>query len=297
VLSIFGSVALDTTRTPFNTEEKILGGAATYASLSASYFVETSLIGIVGTDFPPEYRSILQGKLDLQGLSTKQGNTFHYDSSFDYALSHRTTNKTELNVAADFEPVLPPGYPTPRHLYLANNDPIQNIRLLSKFLSPVITMCDTMEYWIRDKRDQVIRMMSKVEGVVVNDEEARLLCGSANLIKCARMILSFGTKFVIIKKGEHGSILLHNDVLFPTPGYPLEEVVDPTGAGDSFAGGFLGYLAAKNSTDTHTMRQAVIYGNIMGSFAVEDFGVRRLLKLTKEEIELRYNKYLELVRL
>jgi len=297
VLSVFGSVALDTTRTPFNTEERILGGAATYASLSASYFVETSLIGIVGTDFPLEYRSILEAKLDLQGLSTKQGNTFHYDSSFDYALSHRTTNKTELNVAADFEPVLPPGYPTPKYLYLANNDPIQNVQLFSKFLSPMITMCDTMEYWIRDRRDQVIRMMSKFDGVVINDEEARLLCGSANLIKCARTILSFGTKFVIIKKGEHGSILVQDDVMFPTPGYPLEEVVDPTGAGDSFAGGFLGHIAAKNSIDSYTMRQAVIYGNVMGSFAVEDFGVRRLIKLTREEIDLRYKKYLDLVRL
>lgn len=297
MLSVFGSVALDTTRTPFNTEERILGGAATYASLSASYFVETSLIGIVGTDFPLEYRSILEAKLDLQGLSTKQGNTFHYDSSFDYALSHRTTNKTELNVAADFEPVLPPGYPTPKYLYLANNDPIQNVQLFSKFLSPMITMCDTMEYWIRDRRDQVIRMMSKFDGVVINDEEARLLCGSANLIKCARTILSFGTKFVIIKKGEHGSILVQDDVMFPTPGYPLEEVVDPTGAGDSFAGGFLGHIAAKNSIDSYTMRQAVIYGNVMGSFAVEDFGVRRLIKLTREEIDLRYKKYLDLVRL
>lgn len=297
MLSVFGSVALDTTRTPFNTEERILGGAATYASLSASYFVETSLIGIVGTDFPIEYRSILEAKVDLQGLSTKQGNTFHYDSSFDYALSHRTTNKTELNVAADFEPVLPPGYPTPKYLYLANNDPIQNVQLFSKFLSPMITMCDTMEYWIRDRRDQVIRMMSKLDGVVINDEEARLLCGSANLIKCARTILSFGAKFVIIKKGEHGSILVQDDVMFPTPGYPLEEVVDPTGAGDSFAGGFLGHIAAKNSIDSYTMRQAVIYGNVMGSFAVEDFGVRRLLNLTKEEIDSRYHKYLDLVRL
>lgn len=297
MLSVFGSVALDTTRTPFNTEKRILGGAATYASLSASYFVKTSLIGIVGTDFPPEYRSILQAKLDLRGLITKQGSTFHYDSSYDYALSHRTTNKTELNVAADFEPVLPPDYPSPKHLYLANNDPTQNIRLLSNFLSPMITMCDTMEYWIRDRRDQVIKMMSNVDGVVINDEEARLLCGSANLIKCAKTILSFGAKFVIIKKGEHGSILLHDDVLFPTPGYPLEEVVDPTGAGDSFAGGFLGHIAAKNSTDSYTLREAVVYGNVMGSFAVEDFGLRRLLRLTREEIDSRYKKYLDLVRL
>lgn len=138
----------------------------------------------------------------------------------------------------NFDPVLPPGYPSPKHLYLANNDPVQNVRLLSNFLSPTMTMCDTMEYWIRNRRDQVIDMMSSVDGVVINDEEARLLCGSANLIKCARTILSFGTEFVIIKKGEHGSLFLRDNIIFPTPGYPLEEVVDPTGAGDSFAVAF-----------------------------------------------------------
>lgn len=297
MLSVFGSVALDTTRTPFNTQTRILGGAATYASLSACHFVETSLIGIVGSDFPPEYRSILQTKLDMRGLVTKEGNTFHYDSSYDYDLSHRTTNKTELNVAANFDPVLPPGYPSPKHLYLANNDPAQNVQLLSNFLSPTMTMCDTMEYWIRNRRDEVIDMMSSVDGVVINDEEARLLCGSSNLIKCARTILSFGTEFVIIKKGEHGSLFLRDNIIFPTPGYPLEEVVDPTGAGDSFAGGFLGHVASNSSVDSDIMREAVVYGNVMGSFAVEDFGVRRLLSITREDIDLRYKKYRDLVRL
>ena len=233
----------------------------------------------------------------MRGLVTKEGSTFHYDSSYDYDLSHRTTNKTELNVAANFDPVLPPGYPSPKHLYLANNDPVQNVRLLSNFLSPTMTMCDTMEYWIRNRRDQVIDMMSSVDGVVINDEEARLLCGSANLIKCARTILSFGTEFVIIKKGEHGSLFLRDNIIFPTPGYPLEEVVDPTGAGDSFAGGFLGHVASNSSVDSDIMREAVVYGNVMGSFAVEDFGVRRLLNITREDINLRYKKYLDLVRL
>jgi sugar/nucleoside kinase (ribokinase family) len=296
VLSVFGSVALDTTRTPFRTETRVLGGAATYASLSACHFVETSLIGVVGSDFPAEYRHILQTKLDMSGLVTKEGNTFHYDSSFDYDLSHRTTNKTELNVAANFDAVLPSNYPEPNHLYLANNDPLQNVRLLSNFVSPMMTMCDTMEYWIRNKRDQVVNMMSNVNGVVVNDEEARLLCGTSNLVKCAKIILSFGTRFIIIKKGEHGSIFVQDDTIFPTPGYPLEEVVDPTGAGDSFAGGFLGYIAERNMMDIDTMKEAVVYGNVMGSFAVEDFGVKKLLNITREDIELRFKKYLDFVR-
>ena len=297
MLSVFGSVALDTTRTPFKTQTKILGGAATYASLSACHFVKTSLIGIVGSDFPPEYRAILQAKLDVRGLVTKQGKTFHYDSSYDYDLSHRTTNKTDLNVAANFDPVLPSDFPKPKHLYLANNDPVQNVGLLSNFYSPTVTMCDTMEYWIRNRRDKVIDMMGNVDGVVINDEEARLLCGTANLIKCARMILSFGTKFIIIKKGEHGAIFLQDNIVFPTPGYPLEEVVDPTGAGDSFAGGFLGYIAEKERLDSDTMKKAVVYGNVMGSFAVEDFGVSRLVSITRQDIESRYKKYLELVRI
>lgn len=297
MLSVFGSVALDTTRTPFKTQTKILGGAATYASLSACHFVKTSLIGIVGSDFPPEYRAILQAKLDVSGLVTKQGKTFHYDSSYDYDLSHRTTNKTDLNVAANFDPVLPSDFPKPKHLYLANNDPVQNVGLLSNFYSPTVTMCDTMEYWIRNRRDKVIDMMGNVDGVVINDEEARLLCGTANLIKCARMILSFGTKFIIIKKGEHGAIFLQDNIVFPTPGYPLEEVVDPTGAGDSFAGGFLGYIAEKERLDSDTMKKAVVYGNVMGSFAVEDFGVSRLVSITRQDIESRYKKYLELVRI
>jgi cytidine kinase len=289
MITVFGTIALDTTRTPFKTETKIMGGAATYASLSSSIFTATSIVGIVGSDFPVEYRNILEKRVDTKGIITRlNGKTFHYDSSFDYDLSHRTSNKTELNVIADFEPLLPDEYIDSEYVYLANNDPVQNIKILEYFSNPKLIVCDTIEYWILNKRDDVIRMISKVNGVVINDEEARLLCKSSNLIKCAKLIMSWGPDFAIIKKGEHGSLFVNRDIVFPAPAYPMEEIVDPTGAGDSFAGGFMGYIAKQNDTKNSTLKEAVIYGNVMGAFAVEDFGLKKLLVTTNEDVQSRY---------
>jgi sugar/nucleoside kinase (ribokinase family) len=297
MITVFGSIALDTTRTPFKTETKIMGGAATYASLSSSIFTTTSIVGIIGSDFPLEYKNILDNRVDTRGIITKHdGKTFHYDSSFDYDLSHRTSNKTELNVITDFEPVIPDEYINSEYVYLANNDPIQNMKILEYFSNPKLTVCDTIEYWILNKREDIVKMMSKVDGVVINDEEARLLCKTTNLIKCAKLIMSWGPQFIIVKKGEHGSLFLNGDTIFPAPAYPMEEIVDPTGAGDSFAGGFIGYIAKQNKTNIDTMKEAVIYGNVMGAFAVEDFGVKRLLAITKEDVRLRYLKYRNIVK-
>jgi sugar/nucleoside kinase (ribokinase family) len=297
MITVFGSIALDTTRTPFKTETKIMGGAATYASLSSSIFTTTSIVGIIGSDFPLKYKNILDNRVDTRGIITKHdGKTFHYDSSFDYDLSHRTSNKTELNVITDFEPVIPDEYINSEYVYLANNDPIQNMKILEYFSNPKLTVCDTIEYWILNKREDIVKMMSKVDGVVINDEEARLLCKTTNLIKCAKLIMSWGPQFIIVKKGEHGSLFLNGDTIFPAPAYPMEEIVDPTGAGDSFAGGFIGYIAKQNKTNIDTMKEAVIYGNVMGAFAVEDFGVKRLLAITKEDVRLRYLKYRNIVK-
>lgn len=297
MLTVFGTIALDTTRTPFKTETKIMGGAATYASLSSSIFTHTSIVGIVGSDFPSEYRTILDNRLDTRGITTKQGaKTFHYDSSFEHDLSHRISNKTELNVIANFEPMIPDAYVNSEYVYLANNDPIQNMKILEYFSNPKLIVCDTIEYWILNRREDIIKMMSKVNGVVINDEEARLLCNTNNLIKCAKMIMSWGPQFAIIKKGEHGSLLLNNDTIFPAPAYPMEDIMDPTGAGDSFAGGFIGYLARQNDTNINTMKDAMIYGNVMGAFAVEDFGVRKLLAITKEDVQERYQLYRNIVK-
>lgn len=292
MLTVFGTIALDTTRTPFRTEIKIMGGAATFASLSSSFYTHTSIVGVIGFDFPLPYREILDRRMDTKGIITNiYDKTFHYDSTFDYDLSHRTTNKTELNVIANFEPVIPDEYRKSEYIYLANNDPVQNIKLLELFSNPKLTVCDTIEYWILNKREQVIKMMSKVNGVVINDEEARLLCRTSNLIKCAKMIMSWGPQFVAIKKGEHGSLLFMDNDIFPAAAYPMEEIVDPTGAGDAFAGGFIGYLAQQNNLVERTFKEAVVYGNVMGAFAVEDFGVKRLLAITKEDIQKRYERY------
>ncbi len=297
-LTVFGSLALDTTRTPFRTEVDIMGGAATYAALASSKFVETDILGVIGSDFPEKYLDILRSKVGTAGLEIKSGKkTFRYDSSFNYDLSHRTTNKTELNVIAEYEPSVPNQLKTSQFVYLANNDPIQNINLLKQFINPKLVVCDTIEFWIQTKPDAVKKMFGMVHGVIINDQEARMLCGISNLIKCAKEILSWGPEFVIVKKGEHGSVLVRSDMIFVAPAYPLEEIVDPTGAGDSFAGGFMGHLASIETNGVIEFRSAVVYGNVMGSFAVEDFGLNRLLSIDKEEISKRFHLYRTLTQL
>jgi sugar/nucleoside kinase (ribokinase family) len=299
LLSVFGTIALDTTRTPFRTETRILGGAATFAAVSSSFFAPTGVVAVVGSDLPKEYLAALSSKgIDTKGVVIRQGEkTFHYDSSFDYDLSKRTTNLTELNVIANFEPIIPGEYASSDYVYLANNDPKQNIKILKHFKTPKLVVCDTIEFWIDGNRDDVKDMMSLTDGVIINDHEARLLCKENNLSRCARKILSWGPDFAIIKKGENGAIFFDNEShVFPASAYYLDEVVDPTGAGDSFAGGFIGHLARRGDTNFATLKEAVIYGNVMGSFAVEDFGVKRLLSLTLEKIEERFSHYRKLVQ-
>jgi sugar/nucleoside kinase (ribokinase family) len=299
LLTVFGTVALDTTRTPFRTETRILGGAATFASVSSSMFAPTSIVAAVGSDMPAEHIRALSSKgIDTKGIIIIQGSkTFHYDSSFDYDLSNRTTNKTELGVIAGFDPVIPEEYIKSDYVYLANNDPKQNIKILRYFQNPRLVVCDTIEFWINGSRDDVVKMIEMTDGVVINDNEARLLCKEANLAKCAKKIMSWGSKFAIIKKGENGAILFTKEgLVFPAAAFFLDEIVDPTGAGDSFAGGFLGHIARKGVMDFATTKEAVIYGNVMGSFAVEDFGIKRLLSITQDDVENRYGKYCNLVQ-
>ena len=299
MLTVFGTVALDTTRTPFRTETRILGGAATFASVSSSMFTPTSIVAAVGSDMPSEHIRALSSKgIDTKGIITiPEGKTFHYDSSFDYDLSNRITNKTELGVIAGFDPIIPEEYINSDYVYLANNDPQQNIKILRHFQKPRLVVCDTIEFWINGSRDDVIKMIEMTDGVVINDNEARLLCKEANLAKCAKKIMSWGSEFTIIKKGENGAILFTKEgLVFPAAAFFLDEIVDPTGAGDSFAGGFLGHIARKGVTNFTTMKEAVIYGNVMGSFAVEDFGIKRLLSITKDDVDDRYEKYCNLVQ-
>ncbi len=295
MLTVFGSIAYDTIRTPTKTVKNALGGAATYAAISASFFVKPGLIGIVGEDFPKNYQNLLDKFVDSSGVVHAKGKTFRYDGSYDSTLSLRTTNKTELNVLKDFKPVVPEEYRKSEFVYLANNDPVQNTRILKEFDKVRFSMCDTIEFWISSKRSDVIKMMSSVDSVVINDEEAKLLTKTHNLIKAAKQIMKWGTKIVIIKKGEHGSLLFYEDMVFPSPAFSMESIVDPTGAGDSFAGGMIGYLSNKNNTKMSTIREAVVYGNIMGSFAVEKYGVYGITRLKKSSIKKRFDKYKKMV--
>ena len=291
MIVVFGTVALDTTKTPFKTAENILGGSATYCALTSKFFYKTSLISAVGMDFPEDYLKILQQNLDLTGFKKLPGKTFHYDSTFDYDLSKRISNKTELNVIENFKPEVPEEYRNAEFVYVGNNDPKRNLEILQQFNNPKLTACDTIEFWINNRRDDVMKMIKNVDCVILNDDEARMIVKVPTLIKCGKKLLEMGPKFVIIKKGEHGSILFTEDVVFPVPGYPLEEIVDPTGAGDSFAGGFIGHIARKGNLNLGTLKDAMIYGNVMGSFTVEDFGINRLLKLRIADIENRYGEY------
>jgi hypothetical protein len=232
----------------------------------------------------------------LRGLERTNGKTFRYDGSYDETLSHRTTNKTELNVLGNFNPIVPEKYRKSEFVYLANNDPVQNTKIIQEFDRIKFSMCDTIDFWISTKRNDVIKMMRLVNSVVINDEEAKLLTKTQNLIKCAKMIMELGPEYVIIKKGEHGSLLFYEDVVFPSPAFSMENIVDPTGAGDSFAGGMIGYMASKNSTKISTIREAAVYGNIMGSFAVEKYGIGGLSELKKSQIQERFNQYRKMVR-
>jgi len=297
VLTVFGSTALDTIRTPSKVLKDVLGGAATFAGIAASFFVDTGLIAVVGNDFPKKYYNVLSKRLDLQGLVVKDGKTFRYDGSYDNTLSARKTLKTELNVLANFRPVVPESYRKSEYVYLANNDPDQNVAMIKEFDRVRFSMCDTIEYWISTKRASVIKMIKGVNAVVINDEEAKLLTKEYNLIRCARKIMDCGTDYVIIKKGEHGSLLFFEDIIFPSPAFSLETILDPTGAGDSFAGAMIGYLASLNNTALSAIKKAVVYGNVVGSFAVEKYGLDGLLALTKSKIEKRIKHYEKMIQL
>lgn len=296
MLAVFGSAALDTIRTPKKTRRNVLGGAATFAAVSASYFTDTGLIAAVGEDFPKKYHSLLAKYLDLRGLTVGKGRTFRYEGAYDRTLSTRKTLKTELNVMADYRPHVPKEYKKSRFVYLANNDPEQNVSVIGEFDGVKFSMCDTIDFWISTKRNAVIKMIKAVDAVVINDEEARLLTKEANLVKCAKKMMGWGARYVIIKKGEHGSLMFFDDVVFPVAGFALENVADPTGAGDSFAGAMIGYLAGQNSTSMSSIKRAVAYGNVMGSFAVERNGLDGLTGIKKADISRRMRAYRRMLR-
>ncbi len=297
-LVVVGSVAYDGIETPHGKRERTLGGACTYIALSASYFTKTSIVGVVGEDFAPEDRSLLASKgVDLDGLEQVPGKTFFWSGVYSADMNDRTTTQTDLNVFADFEPKLPPPYTRQPYLFLGNIQPSLQRDVQDQMKQPRFVGGDTMNYWIRETRDELLKAIRTWDFLLINDGEARMLSGEHNLLRAAHKILELGPNTLVIKRGEYGAILFRRDTLFMVPGYLLEDVFDPTGAGDCFAGGFTGYLAERGFDlrnghfDVHDLHRAVIYGSVMGSFCCEQFGVERFRNLTRAEIDQRFEAF------
>ncbi len=289
---VFGTVALDSVQTPFGERDDVLGGSGTYAAYTAGFFTEVGLVGIVGEDFPEDYFRILRDQgIDITGVEVVPGKTFRWKGLYEYDMNEAKTLDTQLNTMVDYMPKVPEAYRDYDYILLANDDPEMQIHALEQMHNPGLVICDTMNLWIDIKKQHLKRLFGMVDIVILNDGEARQYTGQPSLIKAATMISSDGPKSVIIKKGEHGALLYTNKGFFAVPGYPLEEIYDPTGAGDSFAGGFVGYLAQNGRLTEENMKKAVVYGSVMASFNVEKFSLERLLTLTPDDIQKRYKEF------
>lgn len=291
-LLVVGSIGFDTVETPFGKAEEVLGGSATYFSTSASYFTDVRLVAVVGEDFPEKYINLLKSRrIDVKGLVKTKGKTFRWKGRYGYELNEAQTIETQLNVFEDFRPKLPEEYRDSAIVFLANIDPDLQSEVLHQMRSPKLVACDTMNYWIEGKAEALKKILKEVDILLINDGEARELASEPNLVKAAQRIISFGPKTVVIKRGEYGVIMFNGGSIFSAPAYPLETVFDPTGAGDSFAGGFLGYLANTNNFSEASMRQAIIFGSVMASYNVEDFSLNRMKSLSYKEIEERFREF------
>jgi sugar/nucleoside kinase (ribokinase family) len=291
-LLVVGSVALDTVKTPFGEGTDILGGSATYFATSASFFTSVALIAVVGEDFPPQHVTFLKSRgIDLTGLERRPGATFRWKGEYSHQLNEAHTLDTKLNVFETFRPKIPDAYRSPDVLFLGNIDPELQLDVLQKVERPSLVACDTMNFWINGKRDALWKVLEQVDVLIINDGEARALGQDPNLVKVARLILSKGPKHLIIKRGEYGVLMFNEKQVFGAPAFPLEDVRDPTGAGDTFAGGFLGFLAATGNRSPEAMKQAIIFGSVMASFTVEAFSLDRLRILDYKEIEARYREF------
>lgn len=298
-LLVVGSLGLDSVSTPFDKVENALGGSATYISLSASYFGgPIELVGVVGSDFPKQYMKTMQDhNVDLEGLQVVEGGkTFRWAGKYHYDLNVRDTLLTELNVFEKFDPIIPVNFKKSKYICLGNIDPVLQSKVLDQMDDPQFIVCDTMNFWIEGKKEELLKLLKRVDVLIINDSEARLLAQEPNLIRAAKKIRGLGPKILIIKKGEHGALLFTEDIIFSAPAYPMETIYDPTGAGDSFAGGFTGYLYKTRDLSSESLKRAVIYGSTMASFCVEKFSTKGLEELSYLQIQDRYREFLTLSR-
>jgi len=292
---VVGTVAFDSIETPFGSAERILGGSASYFALGASFFAPVRVVGVIGKDFPQDYLDLFtERKIDIAGIKREQGDTFHWRGRYHEDINQRDTLELHLNVLAGFVPELPDNYRDAEYVFLGNIDPVMQMEVLNQIRRLKLVVCDTMDHWIRESQEELKKVLRRIEMVVINDSEARLLSGYDNIVKAARAILRMGPKMVLIKRGEYGVLQFSDSSVFATPAYPLEEVFDPTGAGDSFAGGLMGHLARSGDTSQGGLRRAIVYGSVVASFTVEDFGVKRLTDVTLPEIEERYQRFVQL---
>ncbi len=292
---VVGSVALDTVHTPFGVGERVLGGSAVFFGAAASLLTPVQLVGVVGNDYPVERLRFLEERgVDLSGVEQAEGESFFWAGRYSFDLNHRDTLETRLGVFASFRPRIPEAFRDARFVFLGNIDPVLQMEVLEQVERPELVACDTMNYWIEGSRDALLRLLGRVDILMVNDSEVRQLAGEPNLLKAATWVRERGPRLVVVKKGEHGAVLFGESGVFFTPGYPLEEVRDPTGAGDAFAGGFLGYLAATGSLDPDDLRRAMVYGSVMGSYAVEAFSVDRFRTLEIQEVMDRVRAFREM---
>jgi sugar/nucleoside kinase (ribokinase family) len=291
---ILGTVALDSVKTPFGSLKAGLGGSASFASTACSFFSPSSIVSIIGEDFPKEHLDFLRSrKVSLEGVQ-KKGKSFRWEGSYEYDMNEAKTIKTELNSLLDIKAVVPKEHQNATHVFLANIDPTIQLGIVKQMKKPTLIVMDTMNFWITSKKKEVLRTMEEADIVVMNDGEARQLFDTVNLSVAAKKALSVGPTAVIIKKGEHGALLFTKDKHFNAPGYPLEVVKDPTGCGDSFGGAFIGYLAREGKHDEKTLRKAVVYGSVVASFNAEDFSLNRMRTLKMAEIEKRYGEMKEI---
>jgi sugar/nucleoside kinase (ribokinase family) len=292
---VVGTVAFDSIETPFGSAERILGGSAAYFALAASFFTSVRIVGVIGQDFPEEYLELFSRRgVDLEGIKRESGKTFHWRGRYHEDINVRDTLELHLNVLSGFVPRLPDRYRDAEYVFLGNIDPMMQLEVLNQIRRTKLVACDTMDHWIRESREQLTKVLKRIEILVINDSEARLLSGHNNLVRAARAILKMGPKMVLIKRGEYGVLQFSDSSVFATPAYPLEDVFDPTGAGDSFAGGFLGHLARSGDDSQQGFRRAIVYGSVVASLTVEDFGVQRLTRASLPDIEERYQRFVEL---
>ncbi|MCA8980806.1 MAG: sugar kinase [Planctomycetes bacterium] len=295
-LIVIGTIAYDSIETVHDRREEVLGGSATYFALAASRYTEPRLVGVVGEDFKPEHRALFADQgVHAGGLEVAAGKTFRWGGRYEPDWNTRHTTFTELNVLADFDPKVCAEHRDSKYVFLANAVPAIQAKALDQLEHPSFVVLDTMNLWIDGAREDLVALMRRIDAIVLNDEEARMLTGESNLIRAASAVLGMGPRYVILKKGEHGAFLMSSDVHFSLPAYPVSEVVDPTGAGDSFAGGFMGYVASQDDTSPATLRKAMLHGTVTASFCVQGFSVESMTEVTREELDRRYDELLGIV--